>query len=47
MVFDIGGSGPKHAWDVILRGPRGVGKTVLLTRFQRLAEDRGYDTIQL
>lgn len=47
MLSEIGGSGRKQARDIILRGPRGTGKTVLLTRFQQLAEDLGYDTISL
>jgi AAA ATPase domain len=47
MLSDIGGSGRTHARDIILCGPRGVGKTVLLSSFQQLAEDQGYDTIQL
>jgi hypothetical protein len=47
MLSDIGGAGRKRAQDTILRGPRGVGKTVLLSRFQQLAEAQGYDTITL
>lgn len=47
MLSDIGGAGRKRAQDTILRGPRGVGKTVLLSRFQELAEAQGYDTITL
>lgn len=47
MLSDIGGAGRKRARDIILRGPRGVGKTVLLSRFQQLAEAQGYDTITL
>jgi len=47
MLSDINGGGRKRARDTILRGPRGVGKTVLLSRFQQLAEQQGYDTIVL
>jgi hypothetical protein len=47
MLSDLGGAGRRRAQDTILRGPRGVGKTVLLSRFQQLAEDQGYDTISL
>ncbi len=47
MLSEVGGVGRKRAQDTILRGPRGVGKTVLLSRFQQLAEDQGYDTISL
>jgi hypothetical protein len=47
MLSEIGGGGRKRARDMILRGPRGVGKTVLLSRFQQLAETQGYDTITL
>jgi hypothetical protein len=47
MLSDVGGSGRKRAQDTILRGPRGVGKTVLLSRFQQLAEAQGYDAITL
>lgn len=47
MLSDVGGAGRKRAQDTILRGPRGVGKTVLLSRFQQLAEHQGYDTIVL
>jgi hypothetical protein len=47
MLSDVGGAGRKRAHDIILRGPRGVGKTVLLSRFQQLAETQGYDTISL
>ena len=47
MLSDISGGGRPRARDIILRGPRGVGKTVLLSRFQQLAEEQGYDTITL
>jgi hypothetical protein len=47
MLSEVGGAGRKRAQDTILRGPRGVGKTVLLSRFQQLAEEQGYDTITL
>lgn len=47
MLSDLASGGRKRARDTILRGPRGVGKTVLLTRFQQLAEQQGYDTIVL
>lgn len=47
MLSDVHGGGRKRASDLILRGPRGVGKTVLLSRFQELAEQQGYDTIVL
>src|SRR5690348_9894566 len=47
MLSDVGGAGRHRARDTILRGPRGVGKTVLLSRFQQIAHDQGYDTITL
>src|ERR1700753_972913 len=47
MLSEVGGAGRKRAQDTILRGPRGVGKTVLLSRFQQLAQEQGYDTITL
>jgi len=47
MLSEVGGAGRKRAQDTILRGPRGVGKTVLLSRFQQLAEAQGYDTITI
>ena len=47
MLSDIGGTGRRHARDFIVRGPRGVGKTVLLTRFHELGEAQGFDRISL
>lgn len=47
MLSEVAGAGRKRAQDTILRGPRGVGKTVLLSRFQQLAAGQGYDTISL
>lgn len=37
----------KHARSALLYGLRGVGKTVLLNRIQKLAEDDGYETALL
>ena len=37
----------KHARSALLYGLRGVGKTVLLNRIQKVAEDEGYETALL
>lgn len=47
MLSDVMRAGRKRAQDTILRGPRGVGKTVLLSRFEELARQQGFDTINL
>ena len=43
----VAGTGRPHARDVIIVGPRGVGKTVTLTTYGRLAAQAGFEVVNL
>ncbi|HVB07219.1 MAG TPA: ATP-binding protein [Acidimicrobiales bacterium] len=47
MLTDLQIDGRKRAKDLILSGPRGIGKTVLLTKFESLAAEQGFDAIPI
>jgi hypothetical protein len=46
-LIAVSSHGRPRAHDTILIGPRGVGKTVALTEFLRLARDKGFETLSL
>lgn len=47
MLVQLMEGGRKRAEDTLLTGPRGVGKTALLSAFHDLAAERGYEVIML
>ncbi|MDO5286262.1 MAG: ATP-binding protein [Actinomycetia bacterium] len=47
MTNDVLAAGRVHARDLLLLGPRGIGKTVALTRLGEVAEQAGYLVIDL
>lgn len=47
MLNDVSAQGRVRAQDVILAGPRGVGKTVTVTAYGNLAADSGYEVVNL
>ncbi len=47
VVNDVLAGGRVHARDLLLLGPRGIGKTVALTRLGQVAEAAGYAVIDL
>src|SRR4051812_33824349 len=44
---DVGAAGRGRAQDIVLAGPRGVGKTVTLTAFAELARSQGFEVVNL
>lgn len=47
MLNDVSVQGRVRAQDVILAGPRGVGKTVTVTAYGNLAAESGYEVVNL
>lgn len=47
VLHDIATVGRPRAQDIILVGPRGVGKTVTLTTYGNLAASRGFEVVNL
>src|SRR5680860_838692 len=47
VLNDIVAGGRVRAQDMILAGPRGVGKTVTVSAFARLAKDQGFEVVNL
>lgn len=44
---DVSAVGRLRAQDIVLTGPRGVGKTVTVTAFARQAADQGFEVVNL
>lgn len=47
LLNDVASVGRLRAQDLILVGPRGVGKTVTLTRYGQIAASRGFEVVNL
>lgn len=47
MLSDVAAAGRVRASDIILVGPRGVGKTATVTAFAALAREQGFEVISL
>ncbi len=47
VLNDIIAGGRVRAQDMILAGPRGVGKTVTVSAFAKLAKDQGFEVVNL
>src|SRR5680860_172264 len=47
VLNDILAGGRVRAQDMILVGPRGVGKTVTVSAFAKLAKDQGFEVVNL
>lgn len=47
MLNDVGAVGRLRARDTVLTGPRGVGKTALLSRLEELCETAGFDVVSV
>lgn len=47
LLNDVASVGRLGAQDLILVGPRGVGKTVTLTRYGQIAASRGFEVVNL
>ncbi|HSZ15104.1 MAG TPA: ATP-binding protein [Solirubrobacteraceae bacterium] len=47
MLTDLTTGGRVRAKDIVMTGPRGIGKTATLTEFHKIGEEHGFDYISL